>query len=186
MPVCASTTLRSVIPIDAHVFLRRTCQYKHSRAMRTTHVAEIASPVLCTLGAKPELDLDLQVLLANDLLCTRLVDLLGLAVNEQRQGRSTVSGDERDVHAGRFNGLGEGNRAGSSEDAAPAVAPRSSAGSSKRGPATHFASSPNSAVLTSAEVEMRDATACASLYVGAPSTVTVTNFVAPSPSRTTS
>ncbi len=69
---------------------------------------------------------------------------------------------------------------------------------------THFASSPYSAVFTSAEVEIREAIVCASSYVFVPFkswlrmkikdcagqqrtfTVTVTNLVAPSPSRTTS
>ena len=49
-----------------------------------------------------------------------------------------------------------------------------------------FASLPYNAVFTSGERAMVDATRCASRYVGAEVTVICTNFVAPSPSRTTS
>ena len=51
---------------------------------------------------------------------------------------------------------------------------------------TYLASSPYNAVFTNALVLILLAIAWASLYVGAPFTVTVTNLVAPSPSRTTS
>jgi hypothetical protein len=131
------------------------------------YVAEVARPEPRALAAKPELDVEPKVLLRENLRRARFVNLLRLAASEHAQRRAPVCRHEGDRNACGVERHAKRNGARGRENAAPAMR-RISDAEQKGGRCPDLASSPYKAVLTSAEVEMRDATLCASAYVDAP------------------
>lgn len=74
---------------------------------RKTHIAEVASPVLCTFISETKLDLDLQVFRTDDLFCTSFVYLLGFAVDKKTERGGAISWDEGDGNTGWVEWCGE-------------------------------------------------------------------------------
>jgi len=60
---------------------------KNLRKEKETHVAEITSPILRALLSNPQLNLDLELSLAENLLRTVLIYVLRFAPNQHRQSR---------------------------------------------------------------------------------------------------
>ena len=72
-----------------------------------THIAEITRPILRALLSNPQLDLDLEFALAEDLQSASLIYILRFASNQDRQSRRAIVRDEQDVHLCRFERPGE-------------------------------------------------------------------------------
>lgn len=60
------------------------------RGERIAHVAEIACPVLRALFAEAELNLNLKLLRAQDLLCALLVHILRLSIDQHGEGGRAI------------------------------------------------------------------------------------------------
>ena len=70
-------------------------QYRDlNREKVVAHIAEVACPVFCALGAESQFNTDLKILVDENLLRANLIDVFGLSVYEEREHRGAVNGDK--------------------------------------------------------------------------------------------